>query len=122
MRNEFPDIVERGRITRDVNRATDYGEKQGAFRIRHNGNMYLFIISEGMEWDHVSMSLNRKRCPTWEEMCWAKDLFFSDDETVIQYHPPKKDHVNCHPHCLHLWRFQGEMPAPDSWMVGPKDG
>jgi hypothetical protein len=31
------------------------------------------IASDGMGWDHVSVSL-KDRCPTWEEMCLVKDL------------------------------------------------
>ncbi len=58
-------------------------------------------------WDHVSIAYNR-RCPTWEEMCRVKDMFFREDETVVQFHPKKSEYVNLHPYCLHLWRKQGE--------------
>ena len=40
------------------------------------------------DWEHVSVSLP-DRCPTWEEMCFIKDLFWNSDECVVQYHPPK---------------------------------
>jgi hypothetical protein len=70
------------------------------------------IASQGLLWDHVSVSLPT-RCPTWQEMCHVKDLFFHDHETVIQFHPAKKDYVNFHPNCLHLWRPQQEtIPMP----------
>lgn len=65
------------------------------------------IVSDGMEWDHVSVSLPN-RCPNWIEMSHIKDLFFDDSETVVQFHPKKSEYVNCHPNCLHLWRSQSE--------------
>lgn len=95
----------------------------GAFDIPSPiGNYKLgVIVSDGEGWDHVSVSLSN-RCPNWPEMCHIKSLFFRDDEVVVQYHPAKKDYVNFHPHCLHLWRWQGgEFPKPEMWMVGPND-
>ena|SRR3990167_5868652 len=74
----------------------------------------------GPPWEHVSVSL-ATRCPTWAEMAWIKSLFWSDDETVIQFHPPKSEYVNFHPFCLHLWRPLGvEIVLPPSLAVGPK--
>ena len=61
------------------------------------------------------------RTPTWGEMCFVKDLFWSEDEMVVQYHPPKSEHVNFHPHCLHMWRsLRMPIPLPPSMLVGPK--
>lgn len=68
--------------------------------------------NEGFYWEHVSVSLPN-RCPTWEEMCFIKDLFWDEDETVIQFHPPKKNYVNEHKFCLHLWKpthFEQRLP------------
>lgn len=78
------------------------------------------IVSDGGGWDHVSVS-RPDRTPTWEEMCFIKDLFFDEHEMVMQFHPPKADYVNCHPHWLNLWRPQAQIiPRPPAWMVGPK--
>lgn len=58
-------------------------------------------------------NLKRKTCPTWEEMCQIKDMFFEPDEWVVQYHPAKEDYVNNYPYCLHLWRPIGkDFPTP----------
>ena len=65
------------------------------------------VWSFGGGWEHVSVSY-RRRTPTWDEMCKVKDMFWHDDETVVQYHPKKSDYVNIHPNCLHLWRKCGE--------------
>lgn len=76
------------------------------------------IFSWGGGWDHISMSF-RNRVPTWDEMCWLKDAFFEDDEVVIQFHPKKKDYINTHPYCLHLWKKQNyEILTPPKLFVG----
>ena len=52
----------------------------------------------------------------------VKDLFWNETECVVQYHPPKADYVNNHPHCLHLWgRADGNIPRPPAILVGVKD-
>lgn len=134
-------------------------ERAEAFRVAgpRNSNYGMFIakcehvnltimVSDGAGWDHVSVSL-LKRCPTWDEMCWVKRLFFTDDEAVMQIHPRQDDYVNFHESCLHLWRPQteaeiqavhdewdksgdewpygdlkpqGVIPLPPTWMIGPK--
>lgn len=65
------------------------------------------VWSFGGGWEHVSVSYHR-RTPTWDEMCKVKEMFWNDEETVVQYHPKKSEYVNLHPHCLHLWRKCGE--------------
>lgn len=80
------------------------------------------IFSTGGGWEHVSVSFNH-RCPTWEEMCEIKRMFFHPDEVVVQYHPAESEYVNNHQYCLHLWRPQKQdMPMPPAWMVGVKNG
>lgn len=76
-------------------------------------------LSDG--WEHVSVS-TRRRCPNWIEMSFVKDLFWNDEECVVQFHPPKSDYVNNHRYALHLWRHKTqEFPRPPSIMVGVKD-
>lgn len=65
------------------------------------------VWSFGGGWEHVSVSY-RRRTPSWDEMCKVKDMFWNEDETVVQYHPKKSEYVNRHPYCLHLWRKTGE--------------
>jgi hypothetical protein len=53
-------------------------------------------------------------------MCFVKELFWSDDEVFMQLHPAKRDYIDCHPYCLHLWRpTQLVIPLPPKIMVGP---
>lgn len=71
-------------------------------------------------YEHVSVSLPT-RCPTWREMCLVKFLFWEDHELVVQFHPPKSEHINVHPYCLHLWKpVDFDIPLPDALTVGLK--
>jgi hypothetical protein len=95
------------------------GNNGAAFIPTRPGQMPLKVIcSDGAGWEHVSVSLPH-RCPTWEEMCKVKDLFWSPGDCVIQFHPPKSEYVNNHPYCLHLWRQVGTQTiTPPSILVG----
>lgn len=78
------------------------------------------IWSFGGGWEHVSICL-RNRLPEWNEMCEVKDMFWNNDECVVQYHPPKSEYVNNMPNCLHLWKpINQDIPMPPSIMVGLK--
>ena len=81
------------------------------------------IWSYGGGWEHVSID-GKNRTPTWDEMCSIKEMFFSDDECCVQYHPPKSEYVNNAPHCLHIWKpieqYSGTLPVPPSLFVGIK--
>lgn len=93
------------------------------------------LASDGFGWEHVSVSViyishqghsrQEQRCPTWQEMCYVKELFWDDPEdVVIQYHPPKSEYVSQHKFCLHLWRpidADGKpiaLPRPNPLQVG----
>lgn len=94
-------------------------EHNGAFILKLEGSRLDFkvIASNGGYWEHVSVSTN-ERVPKWAEMCQIKELFFEDEETVIQFHPPKSQYINRHPNCLHLWRhIDGIIPMPSIDMV-----
>jgi hypothetical protein len=78
--------------------------------------------SDGLFWEHVSVSSVANRCPYWDEMNFIKDMFWDDEDTVIQYHPPKSEYVDVHPYVLHLWRPVGvELPRPPKIMVLKKN-
>ena len=125
MRATPPSLLETGRIREGEYGSTpDYG-MMGAFALRGPKGTKLLVMAstglvrdEGYGWEHVSVS--KRQTPTWNEMCFVKDLFWSEDETVIQYHPPRLTRINLHPHCLHMWRPIGViLPAPPSILVGP---
>lgn len=108
---------------------SNYGNN-GAFLVPHkrprfNDHCLLCIASDGMDWEHVSVSHVRANTrgqlaimPTWEDMCFVKGLFWGEHEAVMQLHPPKSEYVNNHKYCLHLWKpVSKELPLPDSVLV-----
>lgn len=59
-------------------------------------------------WEHVSISPKKQfKIPTWNDMCQVKEIFFNDDEEVLQLHPKKSQYVNLQENCLHLWKPKG---------------
>jgi len=95
-------------------------ETCGAFTVPSpiDGGAMMVIASSDAGWEHVSVS-RKNRCPNWPEMSHVRRLLFRDDETVVEYHVPRSDHINVHPNCLHLWRpTKAELPRPPGWMVG----
>lgn len=100
-----------------------YGEDFGLFEIPHpkTGVVLRVMASCGEGWEHVSVSLPG-RCPNWPEMHYIKTLFWSDEEAVMQLHPPQSDYRSLHPFCLHLWRpMSTEIPLPPGIMVAPDE-
>jgi hypothetical protein len=78
-----------------------------------SGPPFKVIASDGdgmpdntQKWEHVSVSLPH-RVPEWKEMCFIKAHFWDDDDTVVQFHPPRSEWVNNHNYCLHMWRPVG---------------
>ena len=99
----------------------------GAFRIpspNFRGRELVIVVSDGMGWEHVSVHAERGKelaTPYWDEMGFIKDLFWDEDDVVMQLHPKKSEYVNNHPHTLHLWRpTSTEIPVPSSILVGVK--
>jgi len=130
MRATPNDRVERYRVATPESLAVR-NQNCGLFRVpkevlqqllgRHDRGDMRIIAYDGLafdRWEHVSVSIEHKRrCPTWEEMCFAKSLFWDEHECVIQFHPPKAVYVNDHPYVLHLFRlidFAQPMPAPET--------
>lgn len=123
MKNELPAKLEEGRVREGYFASTSSDGPYGAFFVHGPCGCQLKIISSGGHetgWEHVSISTPR-RPPNWQEMCFVKDLFWGDEEAVVQFHPPKSRYVNNHPHCLHLWRSTREtFPMPPDILVGVK--
>jgi len=91
----------------------------GAFIIPLEGEIWHVVLSDGMGWRHLSVkNAQKKVLPSWGIMSRLKELFFSDDAWVVQFHPAKEDAVNDHPYCLHLWESLDEsMPHPHVVLV-----
>lgn len=111
------------------------GDPCGIFLIPHGGDLLFCLATDGealdspadQRWEHVSVTVRNKRslplrrCATWEQMCFVKGHFWNAAECVVQFHPPKAEHVNNHAFCLHLWKPSGEeIKTPPSILVGIK--
>ncbi len=113
-------VPEQARIVEGPMASTSAQGNNGAFRIAHNGVNFFVIASDGLGWEHVSISpASQQRCPTWDEMAFFKDAFWGPEDTVLQFHPPKSEYVNIHRFCLHLWRESGKnAETPPKLLTG----
>jgi len=86
-----------------------------------DGRMLQVQASSDFGWEHISVSILRKRfkrAPSWPEMKQIKELFWEPEDTVLQYHPPKSKHVS-NVEALHLWRpTDHQVPVPHPMLVG----
>jgi hypothetical protein len=106
---------------------SNHGDNFGAFQDVPGpcGEKLNVFVSDGTlpgdGWEHVSVSLSRvgkARLPNWEEMCFVKNLFWDEEDCVVQFHPPKSEHVNNY-RVLHLWRYLTlDFPRPPKEAVG----
>jgi hypothetical protein len=109
------ELIKENRYITEINVGNDGG--YCVLKLSPKSKLVAIIFSWGDGWDHVSASYSN-RCLTWEEMCVVKNIFFNEDETVIQYHPAKVKYINNHPFTLHLWKPQNqEIPMPPEYMV-----
>jgi hypothetical protein len=132
VRKEVPEKLERGRILTGRFAGQTFWGFYGAFVVMGPSGRMLRIIGSGEDdddevaagWEHVSVSLgDSTRPPNWAEMCFVKDLFWDEEETVIQFHPPRSTYVNYHPSTLHLWKHkQHVVPLPPALLIGPVGG
>jgi hypothetical protein len=100
------------RIRKGLVGSDDTIGKSGGFEIGELTIVSFFPDVAG--WEHVVVS-RHDRTPTWEEMCYVKDLFWDPEDVVWQYHPPRSEYSNVHPFALHLWKKRGfVMPMPPS--------
>ena len=111
-------VPEKNRITKGHFASDSTFGCNGAFELCPSpGKQYYCIVSDGMEWEHVSVEIRvtqgKKyitRVPSWDEMCYIKSVFWDEEDAVMQFHPPKSEYVNDHNFVLHLWRKNNTNP------------
>jgi hypothetical protein len=122
---KFPQKLEEYRL-RIGDYASRTGDRFGVFFMPGPcGRALRMMASDGNDplaqgWEHVSVSTERRPPPNWQEMCFVKDLFWSEEECVVQFHPAKSRHINNYSTCLHLWR-RIDIPTPPDILVGYKE-
>jgi hypothetical protein len=129
MRKTTPSKLEEGRERTGYYKSDSSFGFYGRFFVMGPCGTRLTIVASGADkddelshgWEHVSVS-TLKRTPNWLEMSFVKDLFWSEEECVVQFHPPRSEYVNNHPNVLHLWKNKHiQFPMPPSILVGRKD-
>lgn len=113
-------VPEQYRIKEGPMGSTEEDGNNGCFFIPYESFTLMIIASDGEGWEHVSVSM-KNRTPNWKEMCFVKDLFWEEEDSVVQFHPPKSEYVDNHPNCLHLWKpIKKQIKTPPSILVGFK--
>ena len=73
----------------------------------------LFVLAghiRGFEYVQVT---GRERCPTWDEMCQIKSMFWDAEDVCFQLHPARSRYVNKSEFSLWIWRpTDCEIPQP----------
>jgi len=122
------------RIAKDHGDSTNGVCVRKTIRDRDDVEYLLCLASNGLGWEHVSVSVKKDRactrealrCPTWGEMCLVKSMFWGPEDIVMQLHPAQSMYVNYHEFYLHLWRpgmvavrAGVKLPVPAPMLVGP---
>ena len=71
------------RIRDGVLGSTEESGNHGAFTIPFESFILHVLVSDGQGWEHVSVSLSHWT-PNWREMCFIKDVFWDEEDVVIQ--------------------------------------
>lgn len=98
--------------------------QHGAFLVPYTpetGQYFEVFATAKQGWEHVTATIaidGKKFLPSWPDMCFIKSLFWTDDCTVIQFHPEAKSYIHRTPNTLHLWRrTDQEYQLPPKEMV-----
>jgi len=92
----------------------DQYSNAGWFRQGNAGLAVCFEVEQvdGDLWIHISLSL-RAQMPSYEDLATVKAVFLGPDRKAILVLPPKGEHYNLHPFCLHLYSPITRDPLPD---------
>jgi len=85
------------------------------YRNKKKGLLVIVSISkenDGLYWVHVSFS-RKSRMPSYFDITLVKKLFIGEDKKAIMVFPSKKEHVNFHEYCLHLFHCIEKDVLPD---------
>ena len=63
----------------------------------------VIVGQEQGDW-HLSIA-HPKRLPTWDEVKEVRYLLIPDKIRMALILPPKKEYVNVHNYCFHLWEI-----------------
>ncbi len=98
----------------------DMLESQKAYVFSKEKGDYYIQTLQTFGWDHISLVVRTyyngkrvERIPGTSELEEVCEMFFGEDEPVVEVHPRREDYVNINPYTLHLWRpINEELPLP----------
>lgn len=67
------------------------------------GRCKIIVTIDDGKW-HLSIS-TANASPSYKEIKKARYKFIPDDIYMAQIFPPKREFVNLHPYCHHLWEI-----------------
>ena len=76
-------------------------QQEGSFK---KGECTVIVSKDAGLW-HMSIA-HPNRYPTWDEIKDARYEFLPDNINAAMLFPPKKEYVNLHPNCFHLWEIK----------------
>jgi hypothetical protein len=81
--------------------------KEGIFRM---GRCQIIVTIDVGRW-HLSIS-TPSCSPSYKEIKEARYRFIPDEVVMAQLFPSKREWVNYHPYCHHLWEVRGIEHEP----------
>jgi len=66
------------------------------------------LVSNEFKNTHLSIS-HPERYPHWEEIKKARYEILREDKDCVMFLPPKKEYVNMHQNCFHLYEVSNEL-------------
>lgn len=67
---------------------------------------------DGKNWIHISVSRIRN-VPNYYDMVYVKEQLLGEDSKAIMVFPPRKEWINIHPNCLHIFSCLDGDGLPD---------
>lgn len=115
--------LEKFRVVNGPMASTPEAGNNGMFLIPHQKyakDRFQVTCSDGMGWEVVSFTYYKKnKTPTWDDSCYIKDLFWEEEEAVMQLHRPASLRVSERKFVIALMRpIEVEIPQPPVITLG----
>ena len=77
----------------------------GMISLPDSGDATVVVGTDEDGYEHVSVApTNQRKLPSWDDMCYVKNIFWDEEEECYQIMPKKSEYVNIKKNCLHLWK------------------
>ena len=107
----------RGRLGRKLWQVPEPFGPDGWRMLRHGGGSSVIVSvaqhDDGAEWLHASIA-HADHTPSYDDMTQLYQAVWRGQGWAYQVFAPTSEHVNIHPHALHLWgRLDGSPVLPE---------